>query len=199
MKTETNIQAEQPKNQNDNFCRFDAVVGLQGNYDIIYADPPWRYNFSLDSKDKIENHYPTMSIEELKAMKVPASKNCILFLWATAPKLEEAFEVIKAWGFEYKTHAIWDKKWIGMGYWFRGRHELLMVATKGNVSPPEKQKLIESIFDIKRSGHSMKPPFIREKINEWYPTKTKLELFARKNGLFADQEFAGWHIWGNQC
>lgn len=179
--------------------QFETLVGLQGNYDIIYADPPWRYNFSLDNSDKIENHYPTMSIDELKTMKVPASKNCILFLWATAPKLKEAMELIEAWGFEYKTHAIWDKKWIGMGYWFRGRHELLMVATKGKVSPPDKKQIIESIFDIKRSEHSKKPPFIREKINEWYPTKTKLEMFARPDGLFVKQEFAGWHVWGNQC
>ena len=179
---------------------FDAVVGLQGNYDIIYADPPWRYDFSNTDNRKIENHYPTMDIEEIKAMRVPASKDCILFLWATAPKLEEAFEVIRAWGFKYKTHAIWDKKKMGLGYWFRGRHELLLVATKGKVSPPPSDKIIESVFEIGRGQHSKKPQAVRDWIAEWYPTKTKLELFARKpNELFVESDFAGWHVWGNQC
>jgi N6-adenosine-specific RNA methylase IME4 len=68
-----------------------------------------------------------MSIDELCALKVPAAKDSVLYLWATASKLLEAEAVIAAWGYIYKTHAIWDKEKVGMGYWFRGQHELLMV------------------------------------------------------------------------
>lgn len=79
-------------------------------YDVIYADPCWRYDFSETDNRKIENHYPTMSIEEICALQLPTKINCVLYMWATAPKLKEAMQVIEAWGFEYKTHAIWDKK-----------------------------------------------------------------------------------------
>ena len=82
-------------------------------YQIIMADPPWQYDFSKDNADKIENHYPTMTLKDICDLKVPSDNNCVLYLWATAPKLLEALEVMKSWGFRYKTHAIWDKQWIG--------------------------------------------------------------------------------------
>ena len=79
-------------------------------YQIIMADPPWQYDFSKDNADKIENHYPTMTLKDICDLKVPSDNNCVLYLWATAPKLLEALEVMKSWGFRYKTHAIWDKQ-----------------------------------------------------------------------------------------
>src|SRR3990167_9886532 len=98
-------------------------------YQIIYADPPWRYNFSKSDSRKIENQYPTMDIKDIcdliYSFPFEFSESSILYLWATAPKLREALKVMEAWGFDYKTHAIWDKEIIGMGYWFRGQHELL--------------------------------------------------------------------------
>jgi len=160
-------------------------------YQIIYADPPWRYNFSATHNRDIENQYPTMSLEKIKVLDIPAEDNSALYLWATAPKLLEALEVMKSWGFQYKTHSIWDKDWIGMGYWFRGRHELLLVGIKGKFSPPEQTKRIASVFKIRRTGHSVKPFQIRDLINEWYPDKTKIELFAR-------EKTKGWDVWGNE-
>ena len=85
-------------------------------YQIIYADPPWRYDFSKDNADKIENHYPTMALQEICELDIPSDDNSVLYLWATAPKLLEALAVMKAWGFKYKTQMIWDKELIGMGY-----------------------------------------------------------------------------------
>ena len=169
-------------------------------YQIIYADPPWRYNFCKDNADKIEKHYPTMSLEEICNLNVPSEDNSVLYLWATAPKLLEALKVMKSWGFKYKTHMIWDKEWIGMGYWFRGQHELLLVGVKGKFSPPKNKQRISSVFREKRTGHSKKPDKIRELINEWYPDKTKIELFARKpkGQLFEDKSFNGWDVWGNE-
>lgn len=151
-----------------------------GKYQVIYADPPWRYDFSKDKADEIEQHYSTMGLEEIKSLNVPSGKDSVLYLWATAPKLLEALEVMKAWGFTYKTHAIWDKDWIGMGYWFRGQHELLLVGTRGKMSPPVQELRVSSVIRERRTAHSKKPDIIRELITSWFPGMLKLELFARE-------------------
>ena len=91
------------------------IEDIPEKFDVIYADPPWRYDFAESSNRKIENHYTTMQTSDIAKMKVPAKENCVLFMWATAPKLLEALDVMKGWGFTYKTHGIWDKEKIGMG------------------------------------------------------------------------------------
>ena len=162
-------------------------------YQIIYADPPWQYNFCIDDADKIENHYQTMKLEDICSLNIPADDNCVLFLWATAPKLLEALEVMKSWGFIYKTHAIWDKKWIGMGYWFRGTHELLLVGTKGKVSPPKPTTRVASIYSEKRTKHSKKPKYFRDIITNSFPADwNRLEMFAR------EKTSPSWDVWGNE-
>jgi site-specific DNA-methyltransferase (adenine-specific) len=160
-------------------------------YDIIYADPPWRYDFSKSINRTIENQYQTMTIEDICSIMLPAKNNSLLYLWATAPKLLEAIQVINAWGYEYKTHAVWDKDIIGMGYWFRGQHELLMVATRGKISPPEQSLRISSIIKERRTKHSKKPDYVRDMIDKWYPNLDKLEMFARSKRI-------GWDVWGNE-
>lgn len=171
---------------------------MESRFQVIYADPPWRYDFTKDSADAIEKHYPTMSVDEIKAIQVPSADDAVLYMWATAPKLKEAMEVIEAWGFVYKTHAIWDKGWVGMGYWFRGQHELLMVGTKGKWSPPEQTLRISSVIRQNKSVHSRKPDYVREMIHEWYPTATKLEMFCRRNEVNLFQQDAHWAVWGNE-
>ena len=98
-------------------------------WQIVLADPPWRYEHVKTTSRAIEQQYPTMSLSDICAM--PVAKKCakaaVLYLWATAPKLEEALEVLRAWGFTYRTCAVWTKPQIGMGYWFRQQHELLLV------------------------------------------------------------------------
>lgn len=160
-------------------------------YDIIYADPPWKYDFSKDSQDKIEKHYPTMEVKDICELKVPSKDNSVLYLWATAPKLPEALMVMKAWGYLYKTNAVWDKGWIGMGYWFRGQHELLLVGTKGKFSPPVAVLRESSVYQEKKQRHSRKPNYFRELLNRQFPDKTKIELFARN-------KTEGWDVWGNE-
>ena len=159
-------------------------------YQIIYADPPWRYKDATPNR-KVENHYPTMSLSEIKAVEIPSEKKSVLFLWATTGKLPECLEVMKAWGFEYKSSLIWDKMKFGMGYWFRGQHEFLLVGTKGQFSPPPQPLRIRSVYQEPRKKHSKKPDRIRQYINEWYPDCSKLELFAR-------QKTEGWDVWGNE-
>ena len=111
-----------------------------GTYNIIYADPPWRYE-QRKVQGAAENHYPTMSIDELCALPVEtlAEKDCLLFLWATFPQLPEALRLIRAWGFTFKTVAfVWlklNKKsptWFyGLGYWTRGNAEICLLAKRG--------------------------------------------------------------------
>lgn len=161
-------------------------------YPVIYADPPWRYDFSRDSSDEIEAHYPTMAVEEICALDVPATDNAVLFLWVTAPKLREGLRVMESWGFEYKTHAVWDKEWSGMGYWFRGRHELLLVGVKGDVPPPESSARFDSVLREKRGPHSRKPEAVRGWIEAMYPTLPRVELFARERP-------ENWDVWGNEA
>ena len=173
--------------------RFYSRIKIRNmkKYDVIYADPAWRYDFSKSNSREIENQYPTMTIEEICALKVPAKENAVLYMWATAPKLLEAIKVLNAWGFEYKTQAVWDKEIIGMGYWFRGQHEILIVATKGKFSPPEQPLRISSVIREKRTKHSKKPIYVRDMIEQWFPNAERLEMFARTSG-------ENWDVWGNE-
>jgi N6-adenosine-specific RNA methylase IME4 len=162
-------------------------------YDLILADPSWQYDFSKSKSREIENQYPTMTVEEICALPVDqiSEKNCILFLWATAPKLPEALQVMKAWGFTYLTNSVWNKKKLGMGYYWRGIHEHLLVGRKGKVPPPPPSARIPSIFEEPRTRHSRKPDCARTMIENMYPDATKIELFAR-------QKPEGWDVWGNE-
>lgn len=164
----------------------------EGEFDILYLDPPWRYDFAPQIERAIEDHYPTMSLEELKRIKLPAAKNCLMLLWATAPKLEWAMELIKHWGFEYKTCSVWNKDNFGMGYWFRISHELLLVATKGKFSPPENSIRVNSVYTEKAGKHSKKPDFYYDLIEKQFPNHKYLELFARK------KHNDKWTVWGNE-
>lgn len=170
-------------------------------YQIIYADPPWKYDFSATHNRDIENQYPTMELEEIKDIDISTEDNAVLYLWTTAPKLLEGLEVMKSWGFKYRTHLIWDKEIVGCGWWFRGQHELLLVGVKGKFSPPENELRISSVLKEKRTKHSKKPDIIRELIGKWYPDKTKIELFARPDPqikLDGTNTFDGWDVWGNE-
>lgn len=153
---------------------------------VLLADPPWQYDFAETDSRQIENQYPTATAEEIAThMQLrwapKLSDDCVLFMWATAPKLKEAFIVLEGWGFEYKTHAVWDKEKIGMGYWFRGQHELLLVATRGKKSPPEADVRVSSVFREKRdSKHSRKPVCVYEAIESMFPNDVKFEMYSRK-------------------
>lgn len=164
---------------------------LDVEYNIIYADPPWQYDFAPSKTRSIESHYDSMSLDELKALELRAAANALLLLWATSPKLREALELMKAWGFEYKTHAIWDKMRTGMGYWFRGQHELLLIGVRGKWSPPKPSQRMSSVISDPRGRHSRKPDKIREWIELSWPDARRIELFAR-------EAWKGWDTFGNE-
>ena len=163
-----------------------------GSYDLVYADPPWRYDFQATGNRDIENHYPTMEIDSIKELDVPAADESVCYMWATNPKLKEGIETLEAWGFEYKTNAVWDKRIMGQGYWFRGQHELLLVGTRGGYSPPQPGDRRTSVFEQKRGRHSSKPKSVKSHIEQAHPEADKIELFSRDNRV-------GWDVWGNEA
>jgi N6-adenosine-specific RNA methylase IME4/ParB-like chromosome segregation protein Spo0J len=174
-------------------AKGNTDLSTDTKYPVIYADPPWRYDYAETENRAIENQYPTMTIDEICNMPVSdlATDDAILFMWTTAPKLEEAFKVVSSWGFTYRSCAIWDKQKIGMGYYFRIQHEILLVATRGNIPTPAPADRVSSVISIPRSEHSAKPVDFYEIIEKFYPALPKIELFCR-----SPRE--GWAVWGNQ-
>jgi N6-adenosine-specific RNA methylase IME4/ParB-like chromosome segregation protein Spo0J len=173
----------------------NSELGLTKAYPIILADPPWRYEhptFSL-SRD-IEEKYPTLPLEEICALPVAhlAAENALLFLWVPPPKLEDAFHVITAWGFEYRTGMAWVKHAIGMGNYVRQQHEHLLIARRGEIPTPAPDRRPSSVIRADRREHSRKPDEAYELIERMYPELPKIELFARNSR-------PGWNAWGNQA
>jgi N6-adenosine-specific RNA methylase IME4 len=170
-------------------------------YNIIYADPPWAYNYSIKSTKcgTAASHYQTMQNADICALPVSqlASDDAILFLWATLPKLIEALEVVKAWGFNYKTTAfVWikqnriaDSLYMGLGFWTRSNAEICLLATRGHIKRQSKQVLQVIVSHIEQ--HSKKPDEARSRIVELVGDLPRIELFAR-------ERTAGWDVWGNE-
>lgn len=176
------------------------IYNTDKKYEVIYADPPWKYE-NRSCNGAAEKHYSTMKLEDIK--KLPIKKitadNCVLFLWATYPMLKEALEVIDAWGFKYKSIGFqWVKQnksgngfFFGLGRWTRGNTEPCFIATKGK--PKRKNNSVSQLIIEPLSGHSEKPPIVRDKIIQLLSARKieKIELFARK-------QVEGWDYWGNE-
>lgn len=164
-----------------------------GKYRVVYADPPWQYGDQLiEGYGAAEHHYPTMTIDQLCELPIPelAGDNSVLFMWVTSPMLDECFEVIRAWGFEYKSSFVWDKVKHNYGHYNSVRHELLLVCTRGSCLP-DNSELFDSVQQIERSDeHSEKPQEFRTIIENLYTNGAKIELFARS-------KHDGWDTWGN--
>ena len=175
------IKVETPPFPNDKFT-------------LIYADPPWKYEFTQTENRAVENHYPTMTLEELKSLPIPntTENDCVLLLWATAPKNSEAIELMKAWGFTYRSNFVWVKDKLGMGYYSRVQHELLLVGVKGKPRTPAPSNRPSSVIYAPRTKHSEKPELVYGLIEKMYPGFKKIELFARKAR-------PGWKVWGAEA
>ena len=161
---------------------------MSKKYQIIYADPPWRYrNKQFDKKGwkkGVDSHYGTMSIDELKSLGVQdiADPNsCLLFMWTSSPHLHEAMEVLEAWGFNYVTIGfIWDKQRLNPGYYTISQCELCLIGKIKKIPQPRGARNIRQLVSVKRARHSEKPGVIRERITEMFPRQNKIELFARR-------------------
>ncbi len=167
-------------------------------YQIIYADPPWRYQ-DKGCNGNVESHYQTMNMKDLFDLKVEsiAEKDSVLFLWTTFPMLQEGIELIKAWGFKYKSIAfLWVKQnksgrgfFFGLGRWTRGNGEICLLATKGK--PKRQNNSVSQLVVSPIQGHSRKPDEVRERIVKLMGDLPKIELFARN-------KTQDWDVWGNE-
>jgi N6-adenosine-specific RNA methylase IME4 len=179
-------------------------------YSIIYADPPWRFkNWSMKefsergekwARRNGRSPYDVMDLADICALPVAdlAAKDAVLFCWATYPKLNEALQVIDAWGFEFKTVAFtWVKLnpsgvgfHFGLGYWTRQNPEICLLATRGK--PKRIDNCVPNLVIAPRGEHSKKPDEVRHRIVKLVGDLPRVELFAR-------QRVEGWDIWGNQA
>lgn len=174
---------------------------MQKKYQIIYADPPWHYkNWADNTAGRwVGNQYPVMNKEDICRLPVSeiTDKNCLLFLWVTPPCLLEGLEVMRRWGFTYKTKAFcWikinkkaDSLFWGMGYWTRSNSEDCLLGVKGK--PKRVSAGVHQIIQERWRGHSRKPLIVREKIIELVGDLPRIELFAR-------ERTKGWDVWGNE-
>lgn len=181
------------------------IYNTDKKYNIIYADPPWKYNDKMKMKGKhgnirgAESFYNTMTLKDISLLPINCltKENAILFLWVTMPFLNKFENIMNMWGFEYKTCGYcWIKKTkknknhLGMGHYTRGNAELCLIGTKGkkmNFLTRSQSQIIESHI----REHSRKPDEVRNKIVELCGDLPRIELFAR-------QEAEGWDCWGNE-
>lgn len=186
-------------------------------YNVIYADPPWQYKATTGRgfKSGAKEKYAVMTNEDIAKMPITdfTEKDCICFLWVTVPLLPEGLSTLKAWGFEYKTMITWRKIMsLGMGFWFRGQCEHLVMGIKGKVKAFRQQNAnfyeseefeVDECHQQKVGKHSQKPSYFRDLISKAvavsFETPEKLELFARtREGMFGDHEYDGWDVYGYQ-
>jgi N6-adenosine-specific RNA methylase IME4 len=164
-------------------------------YGLLYVDFPWKYDKPPvgDVARANENHYPTLSLDEIKALRLPAAANCVLFMWATIPLLDAAMEVLAVQGFKYKSAIVWVKDRQGTGYWVRGQVELLLIAHRGDIPAPAPGEQLPAVVEAPRGRHSEKPDIFADMIAKSFPNVPKLEMFARKRR-------PGWDPpWGNEA
>lgn len=168
-------------------------------YQIIYADPPWHFNFTKRKglSDTAKNAlYETMQSQDIINLPVEnmADSNCILFLWCMNSELPLALEVIKHWGFAYKTVAFtWVKTTkntyhFGGGNWTRSNPEICLLATKGHIKRVSAS--VKNLVVSRLREHSRKPDEIRDHIIQLVGDLSRIELFAR-------EKVEGWDVWGD--
>jgi len=167
----------------------------EGPFDIIYADPAWRFASNSEARPgrNPRRHYPTMTLDQLARLPVSsiAAQSALLLMWVTVPFAHRGEDVMRAWGFEYKSQVVWIKDRIGTGYWARNRHEPLLIGTRGRFPCPKPVLFPDSVIFGQQREHSRKPDQVIETLDARFPHMRKLELFAR-------QKRRGWSVWGNE-
>lgn len=180
------------KKQEKRHSEASREAKLSGKHSVVYADPPWKFGASTGT-GTASDHYPTMETSAICALKVKGhvTKNAALFIWSTNAHLPDALDVMRAWGFEYKTCFVWvkDKATSGLGVYARGKHELLLIGTRGSMIPKDRPI---SVLQYARGRHSEKPEAVYGMIEKMYPKQSCLEMFARKARK-------GWSAYGNEA
>ena len=181
---------------------------MNKKYQIIYADPPWNFGNRMYSSNKYDHHreitraYPILKTSEICSLPIKdiVHDECACFMWAADAFIPDAIEVMRAWGFKYKTVAfIWQKKEKSgkqtcyMGQWTMKNCELVLLGTRGSMSYHLWSRKVRQLQEAprERTIHSWKPPIIRDRILEMFGDLPRIELFAR-------EKVEGWDCWGNE-
>lgn len=170
-------------------------------FSVIYCDPPWDYGGQRQHGGEgtadtggAEAHYPTVDLAMLKALPVwnLAQENCLLFMWATSPHLDQALDLLKAWGFAWATVGfVWDKQRTNPGFYTLSQCELVLIGKRGVIPTPRGSRNERQFVSQLRGEHSEKPDEVRDRIAAMFPELPKIELFARVVR-------PGWTCWGNE-
>ena len=179
-------------------------------YNVIYADPPWKFGDRFWSAKKLESgknvqvslntHYETMSLQDICNLPVPSIcfDDCVLFLWTTDAHIPDAISVIESWDFFYKKVGfVWNKKTVNfkqvcyMGRWTMKESEICLLATKGHPHKLLKVRNVRQLVEAKRRDHSQKPIEVANIIKLMFGDVPCIELFAR-------EIIEGWDAWGNE-
>lgn len=168
---------------------------LNGPFEIIVADPPWKFSSNSAAKPgrNAMRHYPCMKDDEIRELPVSdwAAKDALLFMWVTAPMLRRAIEIPEAWGFRYVSELVWTKERIGTGFWVRNRHEPVLIYKRGKFPCPRPAPFSDSVMSGQQREHSRKPDQLQDEIDRIWPKAKKLEMFSRQLRL-------GWENFGNE-
>jgi N6-adenosine-specific RNA methylase IME4 len=168
---------------------LSAIIAAGQKFACIYADPPWQYG-NQATRASTDNHYPTMGTPAIAALPIAelAAENAHLHLWTTNAFIFECQEIMRAWGFTYKSMLIWVKPQMGIGNYWRVSHEIMLLGIRGRC--PFLNRAQMSWVEAKRTTHSTKPDVVRQMIEKVSPGP-RLELFGRRT-------VPGWTVWGNQ-
>lgn len=167
------------------------TAAMDSTFSVILADPPWDHGGDTPNQPHMapKNHYPVMKepliAAYLNTAKVKVGEDAVLFLWAVVPLLDQAFRILSAWGFKYKSMVVWDKRIpTRTGAWLPIQTELLLIGTKGKkMTPPgaKRRQISTNLIPVKKTGHSVKPPQFHDLIERLYPgLPARAELFPRK-------------------
>lgn len=173
---------------------------LMSRYAILYVDPPWEYG-AVQHRGKgnptsggAASHYPTMPLDQIKRLDVPSivGKDALLFLWSSSPHLDQAVDLMRAWGFKWATVGfVWDKQRTNPGFYTMSQCELCLIGKRGKIPAPRGARNVRQFISEMRGEHSAKPSEVRTRIEAMFPTQRKLEMFARTAA-------PGWDVWGNE-
>ena len=179
------------------------IYNTDKKYNIIYADPPWRFSQGMNArkkfaskglKEELNLHYETMSDKEIANFDISrlCDERCVLFLWTTDAHLPVALEFIKNNGFKYKTIGfVWNKMRSTVGKWNIKQCEVCLLATRGTAHKLLKSFKERSYVEEPKTRHSAKPTCVRDRIVGMLGDIPRIELFAR-------QSVDGWDCWGNE-
>ena len=182
---------------------FVDIFNTDKKYNIIYADPPWKFSSKQLQKENgkrfnsLDKEYRTVKTNQMQCWDIKriCDDNCAMFMWTTDAHIKEAIELMKSWGFKYITVAfVWSKQSINgkelytLGAWTLKNCEMCLLGTRGKMLQYKKSNKVRQLVKAERTKHSKKPDIVRDKIVELLGDLPRIELFAR-------QHAEGWDCW----